>query len=343
MPGNQSCSIWKLGKTKKSKDGQKGMISTLAMSMSQDHENILAVGTRNPSSIYLYDDRMGYSNEMGEIHTLSASFGRVGSSSSHVILGHGKHFSRKRKWTTTLHPTTETERQSQQQQQDDESKDIQDIFSMAKQKLYQQTAKGTGINQLVFGSGAQNSHLLYSSARKSNAVLAWDLRMLSSSSSSSSSSLSSKTFLFQTTPQAFPRTGEFTNQTLQFHVDHHQNRLYAPSTTMNNNDSDNNYNRTDVNHSIHVYNASTGECVDQWNGLEDVPNGVSISPINSYMNNPNDQNTSGGSIMAVSYGARRFEDFWNNNDHDGEDDDEKKEVKCSTKPPSGKLAFYSIP
>lgn len=142
-PGRQAQAIWKLGNTKRSSDGQKGLISALAYS--RQHEALLAVGTYAPGSIYLYDVRQPPSQVL------------VGLS----LVGHGKHsVKRKRRFWVTSTGTNS------------ESPEDEEWISTAKwQWLVQKTQ--TGVTHLQF----DHDYTLFSASRRSNVVLAWDLRM----------------------------------------------------------------------------------------------------------------------------------------------------------------------
>lgn len=146
-PGREASSILKMGKTRRSKDGQKGLVSALASSCS--NSNILAVGTYSPGSIYLYDLR-AQSTPAAEIVI-----------SGNCVVGHGQSHSRKRKHFV-----------------DPDEDDLLN-FSAAKVKWYQSRAR-SGVTQLEFSNN--DYQFLYSASRRSNAILQWDLRRLSSSS-----------------------------------------------------------------------------------------------------------------------------------------------------------------
>ena len=143
-PGRQAQAVWKLGTTKRSSDGQKGLVSALAYS--RQHEALLAVGTYAPGSIYLYDVRQPPSQVL------------VGLS----LVGHGKHsVKRKRRfWVST----------DQSNSNSDATND--EWISTAKwQWLVQKTQ--TGVTHLQF----DDDYTMFSASRRSNVVLAWDLRM----------------------------------------------------------------------------------------------------------------------------------------------------------------------
>jgi WD40 repeat protein len=135
-PGRESTRL-QLGKTRRSRDGQKGLGSAISW-----QPNLLAVGTYSPGSIYLYDDR-AQSTEVATIIT------------GKCVVGHGKGHGRKTKHYFL----------------DDELS-----FSAAKVQWYQSRARG-GVTQLEFH---QDQCSLFSSSRRSDAVLQWDLRRLSS-------------------------------------------------------------------------------------------------------------------------------------------------------------------
>lgn len=306
IPGSESCEIWHLGKTKRSSDGQKGQVSALAVSGgSTGSQNIIAVGSRNPSSIYLYDERVG-SYAVGDV---------LMTGNSSVLLGYGKNHGKKRVNNRHTKNVVKKPKKSQSLQfnnevalseikqnintiiEKDESDSGDECFiSKAKHKWYEHTAKGTGISQLSFDPN--NTFMLYSSARRSDAIVAWDLRMMGSPN---------KTSLFET---YFGREGN-TNQKLHFHVDGNR-RLYA----------------TNLDHSVKIYDCQNGNLIEEIVGLENVPNGVSVIP------DPKDESSS---IMAVSLGTRRFD-----NEYEDTDDEEGENQTPTYVPPSGSIQFLSM-
>jgi len=145
-PGRDASTVLRLGKTRRSKDGQKGLVSALA---SASESGILAVGAYSPGSIYLYDLR-AQSTQVAEVLV-----------SGTCVVGHGKAHSRKRKHFADEEPAADALN-----------------FSAAKVKWYQSRARG-GVTQLEF---AQDYQYIYSASRRSNAILQWDLRRLSTSS-----------------------------------------------------------------------------------------------------------------------------------------------------------------
>ncbi|CAB9501244.1 Cajal body protein 1 [Seminavis robusta] len=144
-PGKHASSLLKLGQTRRSSDGQKGLVSALAFHsqpQQQSNTNLLAVGTYAPGSIYIYDFRQGSQQPSGTIWNGSC------------IVGHGKkHASKKRR----------------NGEDDDDN-----FFSAAKTQWYAHRAQ-RGITQLQFDQDGK----LYSASRNSDSILVWDVRMLS--------------------------------------------------------------------------------------------------------------------------------------------------------------------
>jgi len=156
-PGKSGCRL-QLGKTKRSSDGQKGLVSALAFNHSSDAvapNSLLAVGTYAPGTIYMYDFRQGCQQPAGTIWNGSC------------IVGHGKnHHSKKRKF--------HFESANENNMAEDETISGGDMFSAAESKWYSRRVQ-RGITQLEFDAQG----LLYSASRNSDAVLVWDVRMLS--------------------------------------------------------------------------------------------------------------------------------------------------------------------
>lgn len=143
-PGRQAQAVWKLGNTKRSTDGQKGLVSALAYS--RQHEALLAVGTYAPGSIYLYDVRQPPSQVL------------IGLS----LVGHGKNsVKRKRRFWVS----------GDQSNSNNDTANDEWISTAKWQWLVQKTQ--TGVTHLQF----DDDYTLFSASRRSNVVLAWDLRM----------------------------------------------------------------------------------------------------------------------------------------------------------------------
>jgi WD40 repeat protein len=158
IPGREG-QILRLGKTRRSADGQKGIPSAIAFPKSSAENgpsNVFAVGAYSPASIYIYDDRAG-----------SCPAGTVVLHGGLTVVGHGKAFSRKKR---RFAATADTDNDAEQEE---------NWFSSARVNWFQSQARG-GVTQLMWAPPASsNPYVLYSASRRSNAVLSWDVRMLS--------------------------------------------------------------------------------------------------------------------------------------------------------------------
>ena len=190
VPGRDSTVI-RLGKTRHSTDGQKGLVSALA---STEDGRYFAVGTYAPGSIYVYDDRAGHFSN----HTVLNGL---------CVVGHGRSHSRKkRRFVDPNHESNDLLAQSI----------LGDAFiHQAKAKWFQTRAQG-GVTQLHFAP--QQDYVLYSASRRSDAILVWDLRMLGSSADESSSPIRG-IGSFQTASD--------TNQRLEFDLSRDGSLLFA--------------------------------------------------------------------------------------------------------------------
>jgi WD40 repeat protein len=191
QPGRDCSDVLYMGTTKRSNDGQKGIVSAIAFPSSAT-TNIFAVGTY-AGSIFLYDDRVatGNGNPSGII---------LSNLGIPVVEGQGNH--KKNGW-------------NQLSKQSNMAVEEENIFAAAKNRWFQQIGR-RGITQLKFLSSDDN--ILFSASRKSNAVVSWDMRMLGSAyQGRSSAGLAS-----------YERDGD-TNQKLQFDTDEERNRLFVGS------------------------------------------------------------------------------------------------------------------
>jgi len=141
-PGKNS-SVWRLGKTRRSSDGQKGLVSEIAYTHSSP--NILAVGTYAPGSIYLYDTRVAPIDGGGAVANVSLGTGVA-------LVGHGKNFK--------INSLGEND-------SNDEN-----FLSKAKAKWFQRRVQ-KGVTQLDF---CNNDTTLVSSSRNTDAIISWDVR-----------------------------------------------------------------------------------------------------------------------------------------------------------------------
>jgi hypothetical protein len=249
VPGRDS-SILRLGKTRRSKDGQKGMISALSF---PDHNsnfsgcNIFAVGTYSPGSIYIYDDRQSAGDPAGVV-----LHGGV------CVVGHGTHFTRKKQRFVDISSEGNI----------DNSISSTSIFSAAKANWYQSRARG-GLTQIEWSRGGQADYLLYTSSRRSDAIIAWDVRMITGDASHSIHGA-----------LAFMRAGD-TNQRMTFDLDVEGRRLFTSSQ-----DS-----------SVKVYNAANGELHGVIDDCHNAVNGVSFVRTQTNVD-----------LLAISTGTRHFHD-----------------------------------
>lgn len=189
-PGRDS-TILRLGKTRRSSDGQKGLISDITFSPHQHGNNhIFAVGTYTPGSIYLYDDRMP-----SAVQPTGTILDGV------CVMGHGRSHSKKKRRFVSM---------TGQEDGDDNFS-----FSAAKVRWFQSRARG-GITQLSFSPSEE--YILYSASRRADSILAWDVRMVSGNPDYASCPI--RGF------KAFA-TDSDTNQRLEFDFDETGSRLFV--------------------------------------------------------------------------------------------------------------------
>eukprot|EP00527_Entomoneis_sp_CCMP2396_P002700 CAMPEP_0198142150 /NCGR_PEP_ID=MMETSP1443-20131203/5035_1 /TAXON_ID=186043 /ORGANISM="Entomoneis sp., Strain CCMP2396" /LENGTH=382 /DNA_ID=CAMNT_0043805107 /DNA_START=33 /DNA_END=1178 /DNA_ORIENTATION=- len=189
VPGRES-TILRFGKTRRSSDGQKGLVSSFATS---PDGRVFCVGTYAPGSIYVYDERSGAQPSGTILNGV-------------CIVGHGKSHSRKKRRFAVME-------EEEKSAVDGGTEDSVSIFSQARVKWFQSRAQG-GITQMQF---ADQEYHLYSASRRSDAVLLWDLRMLSGNED------------YQSEPIRGIRsfaTSSDTNQRLEFDMDCNTNRLF---------------------------------------------------------------------------------------------------------------------
>ena len=171
--------LLRLGKTRRSKDGQKGLVSAMAYS---ERKGVIAVGTYSPGSIYLYDLRTYSRSAVAEI--VMSSSASTSSGGAVCLAGHGKKGKknkRKRFATPSEDDDTANDRTSDGNHSPTQLSSMN--FSAAKLQWYQSRTRG-GVTQVEFEDEDENGaggHYLFSTSRRSNAILQWDLRKLSSS------------------------------------------------------------------------------------------------------------------------------------------------------------------
>ena len=258
VPGRDA-TVLRLGKTRRSKDGQKGIVSDLSFPSGNSlfgNNKVFAVGTYSPGSIYIYDDRKSSGDPAGTV--LHGGM---------CVVGHGKSFTRKKRRFVDI---------SNDNDGDDSHDEEQNIFSMAKVNWYQSRARG-GVTQLQWSTGSD--FFLYSSSRRSDAILAWDMRVLSGSDSHPVRGIMS-----------FPRESD-TNQRLEFDLNENGTRLYASSQDKK----------------MKIYDAQKGTLITCINGFDDVVNGVSYK-----------RDATGKEYIAAAVGARRFNHDYSEEEEDND-------------------------
>ena len=169
IPGRTPSNTLRLGKTRRSSDGQKGLVSAICFHSTSNaaDRSLLAVGTYSPGSIYLYDLRAPGNLPSGTILQ------------GLCVVGHGKgHSLRKKRRFVETAAVTETA--TNDSHNDSDGHNDTTWFSDAKARWFRSKAQG-GVTQLEFANDSSSSqnYILYSTSRRSNCVLAWDLRMLS--------------------------------------------------------------------------------------------------------------------------------------------------------------------
>ena len=297
LPGRES-DVLRLGKTRRSKDGQKGMISSVAfpqyhtdagggmMGNLLHNPAIFAVGCYSPGSIYIYDDRMPSEDNPGG----TVLHGGI------CVVGHGKAFSRRKRRFASISKDVagvgnnddDVTENKGGHGAEEEGEEGEDIFSAAKVKWYQSRARG-GITQLTWSPAGD--HILYSASRRSDAVLAWDLRMLSGDASRPIRGMA-----------AYARDGD-TNQRLEFCFDDYGKHMFVASRDR----------------CVKVYDVATAKLVGEINAWDvDSPiNGVSYKSTSAWGRK--------GGLLSVALGARQFPSFDCNDNGQASDDNAEVE------------------
>jgi len=236
VPG-RDCATLRMGKTRRSSDGQKGLVSAVGI---QQHTNLLAVGTYTPGSIYLYDLRSSGTKPSGTILA------------GQCVVGHGQNSSRRAKKTKKrsyqrVSPdgmgTADDGADDDDANAGNDERNEGGWFSAAKHKWFHARTRG-GVTQLRFAPDGADVPALYSTSRRSNAVLCWDLRMLSDTNAVCGL-------------RSFD-TDNDTNQRLEF--DLHDDTLYVGGNDR----------------CVRAYDTKTGNLIDTIAGLDDTANGTSF-------------------------------------------------------------------
>jgi len=327
-PGREhSPPILKLGKTRRSKDGQKGLVSAMAYSESR---GVIAIGTYSPGSIYLYDLRTYSKSAVAEVvmsSSTSTSF-----SGSVCVVGHGKrekknNNKRKRFVPTIMGDDNNGSSNNITNTDNDLSSYSSSMnFSAAKKQWYCTRTRG-GVTQVEFDDSG-NGHYLFSTSRRSNAILQWDLRKISSSN--------------YCPGIASFETENNTNQRIEFQV--YGDQLWTGGR--------------DGCVRVYSHRNSTSEIsplLAKIDGFRDCVNGISLhseSTIDtqllvSKMNDEGSNNTSDDkdrnstnvkkSLLAVAIGSRQFP-----SDNDWENDDPHISLTNRTHQYMGSAQVYSV-
>jgi WD40 repeat protein len=199
VPGRVS-TILRLGKTRRSPDGQKGLVSCIASSPL--NEKIFSVGTYSPGSLYMYDDRAGQQPSGTILNGV-------------CIVGHGKNHVRKKRRFAGMESDAAEHAIENSNNATTASSSSDGWLGQAKSKWFHTRAQG-GVTQVQF-SPVQD-YILYSASRRSGAVLCWDLRMLSDNAEYKSNCPIQGIGSFATCND--------TNQRLEFDLDDTGERLY---------------------------------------------------------------------------------------------------------------------
>jgi WD40 repeat protein len=250
VPGRES-TVLRLGKTRRSSDGQKGMVSSLVFSKD---DKCLAVGTYGPGSIYVYDCRQ------------ERPSGSILSNSGICVVGHGRNHGRKKRRFSAVENRNHHEADGVEPTNGDGEEDASSWLTSAKIKWYHSRVQG-GVTQLLF---SPREYFLLSTSRRSDAVLMWDLRMMSDDPEHRSRPVAG---------YASYATKNDTNQRLQFDLDDSGDSLFVGG----------------VDGRVRAYATATGELMGIIGGRDAQPaNGVSLT------------RTGSRRLLAVSSGARKF-------------------------------------
>jgi WD40 repeat protein len=282
IPGRDASTL-RLGKTRRSKDGQKGICSALSFPSGSNNvfgstkSNIFAVGTYSPGSIYIYDDRRPSGDPAGTV--LNGGM---------CVVGHGKGFTRKKRRFADTNDETQNDNGNEE-----------DIFSMAKVNWYQNRARG-GITQLEWSPNSD--FYLYSASRRSDAILAWDMRVLTGSESHPVRGIMS-----------FPRQSD-TNQRLEFDLSEDGNHLYTASQDQ----------------TVKIYDTRNSNLIKTIDSFNHVVNGVSVQ-----------KDLNGVEILAVATGSRIFKENYDEfNENNISCDNEKGSTGASIFDSQGSLSLF---
>lgn len=310
IPGREGM-IARMGKTRRSNDGQKGIPSAIAFPKTQQinndgsgvasgPSNVFAIGTYSPASIYIYDDRMS-----------NVAFNPAGTiilSSGVAVVGHGRAFSRKRRRfvdnSTSTAPAVITGTE-------EEGMNEEDMFASSRVNWFQSRAQG-GVTQLSWASGASsNPYVLFSASRRSDVVLSWDVRALSGCENVNNGRRQQR----QSRPVCGLRSysrgdGKYdTNQRLEFELDEFEQRLFVGSSDEG---------------LVRIYDVTSGRLEGTLKIFNDNPSGGGIcartkDAVNGLSYFPNNNGGKHDGLLVVAVGSRRFEEVHSDTDDDNDE------------------------
>jgi hypothetical protein len=340
IPGRDGM-IARLGKTRRSRDGQKGMPSALAFPGSGGRgsgvggpSNVFAVGTYSPASIYIYDDRT------------YVPCGTIVLHGGLAVVGHGRAFARKRRRGGRGEGDAAAD--VGDDDYDDvgierEDNDDNPPLASARVDWFHSRARG-GVTQLAWAPCASsNPHVLFSASRHSDAVLSWDVRVMSGLDDGGGDRGGRRSRSFCGGLRSYSRGNgnNSTNQRLEFELDDVGRRMFVGS-----NDEG----------LVRIYDVSSGKLegtLDAYAddaivsdagdggggviGKRDAVNGLSYFP-NVYGGGETGRACEG--LLAVAIGSRRFGDV-----HSDVDDDDICRIdgrrRVEVRPP-GRLQLHGM-
>lgn len=309
IPGREG-RIMRLGKTRRSNDGQKGIPSAMAFAKGSGGDtnngpsNVFALGTYSPGSIYIYDDRM--STETNPAATIVLHGGLA------VVFPFVR---KKRRFDHTTTSTTKIPGNNLEEGVGEG----ENLFSSARVNWFQSRARG-GITQLMWAPPTSNNpYVLYSASRRSNAVLSWDVRALSgldldgdaTRSKRRKSDGGSRTICGF---QSYARDGD-TNQRLEFDIDTYGKKMFVGSGSSEG--------------VVKIYDVNSGKLEDEVKVVSEGTNAVNGV---SYIPHPFGNNDEKG-LLAVAVGSRHFYE------EDSSDNENESDVLSRN---SGFLQLYEL-
>jgi len=200
-PGRSSTTVLRLGKTRRSSDGQKGLVSAITFG-GQATKQVVAAGTYAPGSIYIYDLRGGRQPTGTILNGV-------------CVVGRGKgHSRKKRRFVDSGVASGDDNHRNSGEGMVDGG---ENWFSDAKAKWFRSKAQG-GVTQVEFAPTEE--YILYSASRRSNCVISWDLRMLSDDPDHQSNPIRGL---------ASYATSNDTNQRIEFDVEANGSTMYVGS------------------------------------------------------------------------------------------------------------------